>query len=105
MRAVRMITRLPDGRIVYDPRGTVTAEPRAPARRLPTLDGVRLGVLDNSKWNASKLLRRVVAGLEAEQKLAGVRFYTKPSFSRPAEAELLDRIAAENDAVITAIGD
>ena len=100
---MRMITRLPDGRIVYDPRGTVTAEPREPARRLPTLDGVRLGVLDNSKWNASKLLRGVVAGLEAE--LAGVRFYTKPSFSRPAEAELLDRIAAENDAVITAIGD
>ena len=97
--------RLPDGRIVYDPRGTVTAEPRALAARLSTLDGVRLGVLDNSKWNASKLLRRVVSELETGQPLAEVRFYTKPSFSRPAEAGLLDRIAAENDAVITAIGD
>ena len=95
----------PDGRIVYDPRGTVTAEPRALASRLETLDGLRLGVLDNTKWNASKLLRHVVAGLEAGQPLAGVRLYAKPSFSRPAEAELLDRMAAENDAVITAIGD
>lgn len=97
--------RLPDGRIVYDPRGMVTAEPRALAARLETLDGVRLGVLDNTKWNASKLLRRVVTGLEAGLTLAEVNFYGKESFSRPAEANLLDRIAAENDAVITAIGD
>ena len=75
------------------------------APRLSTLAGVRLGVLDNAKWNASKLLRHVVAGLEAEQAFASVRAYTKPSFSRPAEEDLLDRIAAENDAVITAIGD
>ena len=97
--------RLPDGRIVYDPRGTVTTEPRELAARLETLDGVRLGVLDNTKWNASKLLRQVVAGLEADLTLAGVNLYAKESFSRPAEAGLLDRVAAENDAVITAIGD
>ena len=97
--------RLPDGRIVYDPRGAVTAEPRDLAARLETLDGVRLGVLDNTKWNASKLLRHVVTGLEAGLSLAAVTFYDKESFSRPATAELLDRIAAENDAVITAIGD
>ena len=97
--------RLPDGRIVYDPRGTVTAEPRDPAARLKTLDGVRLGVLDNTKWNASKLLRQVVTGLQAGVTLAEVNRYDKESFSRPGQADLLDRIAAENDAVITAIGD
>ena len=97
--------RLPDGRIVYDPRGTVTAEPRELAARLDTLDGVRLGVLDNTKWNASKLLRSVVARLRGDLTLAEVNLYAKESFSRPAEAALLDRIAAENDAVITAIGD
>ena len=102
---MRSERRLPDGRIVYDPRGTVTATPRASASRLQTLDGVRLGVLDNTKWNASKLLRRVLAELATGQAAAGANFYAKPSFSRPAEAELLDRIAAENDAVITAIGD
>ena len=97
--------RLPDGRIVFDPRGMVTTAPRELAARLETLDGVRLGVLDNTKWNASKLLRQVVAGLEADLTLASVSLYAKESFSRPAEADLLDRIAAENDAVITAIGD
>lgn len=102
---MRTERRLPDGNVVYDPRGTVTAEPRALAARLPALDGVRLGVLDNTKWNASKLLRRAVGELEGGKKLAEVRFYAKESFSRPAEAALLDRIAAENDAVLTAIGD
>ena len=97
--------RLPDGRIVYDPRGTVTAEPRELAPRLETLDGVRLAVLDNTKWNASKLLRHVVTGLEAGVTVAEVNRYDKESFSRPATGDLLDRIAAENDAVITAIGD
>ena len=97
--------RLPDGRIVYDPRGTVTADPLPPAPRPAALDGVRIGVLDNTKWNASKLLRQVVASLEADLTFDGVSHYAKSSFSRPAPAELLDRIAAESDAVITAIGD
>ena len=97
--------RLPDGWIVYDPRGTVTAQPRALAPRLASLDGIRLGILDNTKWNASKLLRETVACLGAEIAFAQVRRYAKASFSRPAEADLLDRIAAENDAVLTAIGD
>ena len=97
--------RLPDGRVVYDPRGTVTAEPLAPAPRLAALDGIRLGVLDNTKWNASKLLRQVVACLQTDLTFAAVHAYAKSSFSRPASAELLDRIAAETDAVVTAIGD
>ena len=97
--------RLPDGRIVYDPRGTVTVKPLALAPRLAALDGIRLGVLDNTKWNASKLLRQDVAALEAGVRFASVRTYAKSSFSRPAPAELLDRIAAETDAVVTAIGD
>ena len=32
----------------------MTAEPQPLAARLASLDGIRLGVLDNSKWNASK---------------------------------------------------
>ena len=97
--------KLPDGRIVYDPRGAVTTDPLPPAPRLAALDGIRLGVLDNTKWNASRLLRQVVAGLEADVTFAAVRLHEKASFSRPAAADLLDRIAAESDAVVTAIGD
>ena len=98
-------TTLPSGQIVFDPRGSVTAATVTLAPRRDTLQGVRLGVLDNAKWNASKLLRRTVALLEADTTLSAVNRYTKESFSRVAPAELLDRIAAENDAVVTAIAD
>ena len=37
--------------IVYDPRGVVEAEPKPLAPRVESLEGLRLGVLDNSKWN------------------------------------------------------
>ena len=44
---------------VYDPRGIVEAQPLAPAPRVAKLAGLRLGLLDNTKWNANKLLRGV----------------------------------------------
>ena len=97
--------RLPDGRIVYDPRGDVSAEPRPLAPRPASLDGLRLGILDNTKWNASKLLRQVVAQLEAGLAFSSVRVYSKSSFSRLAPPDVLDRIASEADVAITAIGD
>jgi hypothetical protein len=96
---------LPSGQIVFDPRGTLTAASVDLAPRLDTLRGVRVGILDNSKWNASTLLRRVTTLLETGDAPSAVTRYTKDSFSRVAPAELLDRIAAENDAVVTAIGD
>ena len=96
---------LPSGQSVFDPRGTVTATTLTLAPRLETLQGVRLGVLDNSKWNAAKLLRRTVALLEAATTPATINHYSKDSFSRVAPTELLDRIAAENDVVVTAVGD
>ena len=96
---------LPSGQTVFDPRGTVTAATLALAPRLGTLQGVRLGVLNNSKWNASKLLRRTVALLEAATTPATINHYSKDSFSRVAPTELLDRIAAENDVGVTAVGD
>ncbi|MEX2241804.1 MAG: UGSC family (seleno)protein, partial [Burkholderiales bacterium] len=44
---------------VYDPRGVVGAEKKATAARIKALDGLRLGILDNTKWNANKLLREL----------------------------------------------
>ena len=94
-----------DGQIVYDPRGIVEVEKRPPAERVPRLDGLRLGVLDNTKWNANKLLRRSIAMLSRQIKFASVNYYRKESFSKLAAPELVSAIAANNDVVLTAIGD
>jgi hypothetical protein len=90
---------------VYDPRGVVGAEKRALAARVSSLDGLRLGILDNTKWNANKLLREVRHMLQAAHSLAAVHYYRKESFARFATPELLEQIRADNDIVVTAIGD
>ena len=64
-------TTLKSGQTVFDPRGTVTAAALTLAPRVETLQGTRLGVLDNSKWNASKLLRATVARLQSESPPSG----------------------------------
>ncbi len=90
---------------VFDPRGVVEAERVAPAPRVAALAGLRLGVLDNTKWNGNRLLRKTAARLDAEFGFAAVNYYRKESFSKSAAPELVAEIAAANDIVLTAIGD
>ena len=90
---------------VYDPRGVVEAQPVTTAPRVKTLEGLRLALLDNTKWNANKLLRGVRDRLTEKHAFGAVNYYLKESFSRAAAPELIAEIAAENDIVITAIGD
>jgi hypothetical protein len=90
---------------VFDPRGIVDAERITPAPRAVSLDGQRLGILDNTKWNANKLLRKTVDRLGEQHRFAAVNYYKKESFSKDADPALLARIAVENDVVLTAIGD
>jgi hypothetical protein len=99
-----MITNEPD-QTVFDPRGVVEAELMAPAPRTRDLNGLRLGVLDNTKWNANRLLRKTVSLLGKQATLAAVNYYRKESFSKDADPALIETIAANNDIVLTAIGD
>ena len=91
--------------VVFDPRGVVDLSVTPLAPRQVRLDGLRLGVLDNAKWNANKLLRGAAAVLSEDTVFAAVNYYVKESFSKDAAPELIDRIARENDIVLTAIGD
>jgi len=90
---------------VYDPRGVVEAAPLATAPRVKKLEGLRMGLLDNTKWNANKLLRGVRDRLAQKHAFGAVNYYRKESFSLAATPELLAKIAANNDIVLTAIGD
>jgi len=91
--------------IVFDPRGAVETDPLGLSPRVADVSGLRLGVLDNTKWNANRLLRKTVARLEDEFSFATVQYYRKESFSKDADPALIETIAADNDIVLTAIGD
>jgi hypothetical protein len=94
-----------DSRFVFDPRGRVEGADTPVAPRPTALDGLRLGILDNSKWNANKLLRGAQAALEGTLRFAAVTYAVKHSFSKDADPDLIARLAAECDIVLTAIGD
>ena len=91
--------------VVFDPRGRVDAERVALAPRAAALKGLRLGILDNTKWNANRLLRKTAALLEQRHGIGAVNYYKKESFSKSADPALVAAIAAANDIVLTAIGD
>jgi len=91
--------------IAFDPRGAVETEPLALSARAGGLDGLRLGVLDNTKWNANRLLRKTDTNLQDKLSFAAVNYYRKESFSKDADPALIETIAANNDIVLTAIGD
>jgi hypothetical protein len=91
--------------LVFDPRGRVDAERIMPAPRVGSLGGLRLGILDNTKWNANRLLRKAADRLSEQHRFAAVNYYRKESFSKDADPVLLAQIAADNDIVLTAIGD
>ncbi len=94
-----------DDDIVFDPRGRVDAQRTLPAPRVAALEGLRLGVLDNTKWNAGRLLRKTASLLGERHGFAAVNYYRKESFSKAADPALIAAIDAGNDIVLTAIGD
>ena len=90
---------------IFDPRGRIDERVIPVAARKSALDGLRLGILDNSKWNANKLLRGTSSALGEAIRFSAVNYYVKQSFSSDASPELIGQIAGENDIVLTAIGD
>jgi hypothetical protein len=74
-------------------------------RKYPTLDGLRLGLLGNSKLNADNVLNALGDLLGERYKLSQTVHLTKPSFSRPAPDELFDEMVENCDVVIAGVGD
>ena len=77
----------------------------AVAKRVADLDGKVLGLLHNGKVNGDHLLDLVREQLAARYGVRDFVVVRKPSASRVADDAVLDRLARECDAVVTAIGD
>ena len=90
------------GITVLSPVGINRVESRPVAGRIASLQGVRLGLLNNNKPNASLLLERV-AELLAQHGLGGTAPKQKPHSS--VGADRLDDYAKEVQAAIVAVGD
>ena len=88
---------------ILDPTSEQTPATRPRATRPESLAGLTVGLLDISKPRGDVFLDRVSQRLAALG--ASVNRYTKPTFTKPAPADLRHEIAIACDAVIEALAD
>ena len=75
------------------------------APRVAELRGKRVGLLDNSKSNANKMLDALAAILDRQYGFARIMRYRKPSASKPVAPDVIEEIGKTCDVVIVGVGD
>jgi hypothetical protein len=69
------------------------------------LGGIRVGLLDNQKANAARVLETLAEQLRSQHHIGEVTTYTKSYFGTPVEEDRAREIAQSCDAVIAGVGD
>jgi hypothetical protein len=75
------------------------------APRLRSLSGLRVGLLDNSKPNASVLLALIADELRRDWDVRSSTMYVKGYFGTPVEESQVQEITENCDFVLAGIGD
>ena len=91
------------GPVLLDPTSERSLAIRERLPRPETLQGLTVGLLDISKARGDLFLDQLEQRLSAQG--ASVRRYTKPTFTKPAPADLRKQIALECGAVVEALAD
>lgn len=89
--------------VLLDPTAERTPAERPLAPRLDSLEGRRVALLDISKPRGDVFLDRLEELLR--QRGVAVDRYRKPTFAKPAPADLRHEIAVHSEAVIEALAD
>ena len=91
---------------ILSPEGTSHArQHRLAPRRFKSLDGVRLGLLGNSKLNADAVLLAIGDLLKERYAVESVVVRSKPTFSKPAPEEMVEELVQSSDVILTGVGD
>jgi hypothetical protein len=91
--------------VLISPVNEATVAESALAPRLSSLRSKRVGLLDNSKSKADKMLDAVVAMLHTRYGFTNIVRHRKPSTSKPAAPEAIKELASTCDLVIVGVGD
>jgi hypothetical protein len=90
---------------IPDPTGNSSVEAsKLTDRKVRSLDGKTVGLLNNTKVKADYILDAVAELLQERFAIRKFIRLTKPTFARPVPAEMAKQMAAQCDVVITAIG-
>jgi hypothetical protein len=90
---------------LLDPTMEAPAQAIAYAPRPAALQGKRVALIENTKFNSDKLLQRIGEILKTEYGAAETRMYRKHNSSVPAHQEIIDEVRATCDVMVAGIGD
>ena len=90
---------------LLDPTTEATAQTIAYVPRPASLEGKRVALIDNTRFNSDNLLVRIGNILKEEYGVAECRMYRKHNASVPAHPEIVAQMEAWADLVVAGIGD
>ena len=90
---------------LYSPEGTPLPLGMSAAPRPASLNGLRIGLFDNTKAPVDEILNYLQARLGERVRDATFFQIAKKHPSLPAEQEVIGALAENTDVVITALGD
>ncbi|RMF83054.1 MAG: hypothetical protein D6736_22190 [Nitrospinota bacterium] len=90
---------------IFDPTLEAPERPFSFAPRPESLRNLRIGLVDNTKFNSDKLLLKIATILEQEYGAQGHIIRRKHNSSVPAHEEIIKEYTANCDVVIAGIGD
>ena len=90
---------------LYAPTSTTATRKRTRAPALTSLEGARIGILENGKLNAEEMLNEVAELFVQRHGCTVVKLASKKNASAPAPANTLAGVAPEVDFLITGLRD
>ena len=90
---------------IFDPTTEVTGRTIAYARRPKSLNGLRIGLVDNTKHNSEELLLRIAGILEREHGAKSHIIRKKKTSGSAPHAEIIEEYKASCDVIVAGVGD
>ena len=90
---------------LLDPTAEVATQAIAYVDRPASLEGKRVGLIENTKFNSDRLLQKIGVILKTEYGAADARMWRKHNSGVPAHKEILDDAKQAVDVVVAGIGD
>ncbi len=90
---------------LLDPMLDATPQSLAYVPRPASLQGKRIGLIENTKFNSDRLLQKIGDILKAEYGVAETRMWRKQNSSVPADDAIIAELRQTCDAMVAGIGD
>jgi hypothetical protein len=90
---------------ILDPTVEPRSQPLTYVPRPDSLQGKRIGLVENTKFNSDRLLLKIGEILKREYGAAEARMWRKRNSSVPAHDEIIDEARRGVDVVVAGIGD